>query len=166
MKYFIYNDPDWTYKNYHFETFREDARRVGETLNADNPDLSAFRKRGGKLLMFTGWSDAAISPLATIGYYEAVLAHDKTTANDARLFMMPGVEHCFGGPGPSFANYLDEIDKWVESGNAPDTITAYFIDEKMQSSGSRLLCAYPMVAKYDGKGSPRDESSFSCANQD
>jgi len=162
MKYFVYNDPEWTYKNYDFDTFRKDAELVAATLNATNPDLSAFRKRGGKLMMYTGWSDAAISALATIGYYEDVIAHDKTAANDVRLFMMPGVEHCFGGPGPSWVNWLDELDRWVETGVAPDQITVYYVDEKMQPAGSRLLCAYPQTAEYDGKGNPRDVSSFSC----
>jgi feruloyl esterase len=164
MKYFVYNDPDWTYKNYNFETFREDSKLVGETLNATNSDLSAFRKRGGKLLMFTGWSDAAITPLGTIAYYEEVLAHDKTASDDTRLFMMPGVEHCFGGEGPSWVDWLDELDKWMETGKAPDQVTVFFVDEKMQPAGSRLLCAFPQEAKYDGKGDPRDVSSFSCVS--
>ena len=164
MKYMIYHDPDWTYKNYNFDSFREDAKLVGETLNATNPDLSAFRERGGKLLMYTGWEDTAITALGTIGYYEEVLAHDKTAVDDARLFMMPGVEHCFGGKGPSSANYLTEIDKWVDTGKAPDQITAYFLGEKVQPTGSRPLCAYPKVAKYDGKGDTRDVSSFICVD--
>jgi len=84
MKYFVYNDPDWTYENYNFDTFHEDTKLVGETLNATNPDLSTFRKRGGKLLMFTGWSDAAITPLGTIAYYEDILAQDKSAVDDAR----------------------------------------------------------------------------------
>lgn len=166
MKYFVYNDPDWSYKNYNFENFRKDAELAANTLNASNPDLSAFRKRGGKLLMFTGWSDSAITPLGTIAYYEEVLEHDKTAADDTRLFMMPGVEHCSRGPGPSFTNYLDEIDKWVESGKAPEQTPAYWLDEKFQPNGSRLICAYPKVAKYDGKGDTRDVSSFSCAERD
>ena len=164
MKYFVYNDPNWTYQNYNYDTLRKDSERVAETLNATNPDLSAFRKRGGKLIIYSGWSDAAAPGLAVVGYYEDVLAHDKTAAEDARLFMMPGVEHCFGGPGPSFVNFLTEIDKWVESGTAPEQIAAYWLDEKFQPTGSRLLCAYPKVAKYEGKGDPRDVSSFSCVN--
>lgn len=112
--------------------------------------------------MYTGWSDAAISGLATIGYYDEVMAHDNTAANYIRLFMMPGVEHCFGGPGPSWVNYLTEIDKWVQSGEAPDKVTAYWLNQKMQPTGSRPVCAYPEVARYDGKGDTRDASSFSC----
>lgn len=80
--------------------------------------------------------------------------------------MMPGVEHCFGGPGPSFVNFLTEIDQWVESGTAPEQVTAYWLNEKMQPDGSRPVCAYPQVAKYDGKVDTRDVASFSCVNPD
>jgi feruloyl esterase len=166
MKYLIYHDPDWTYKNYNYDTLREDAKLAANTLNATNPDLSAFRKQGGKLLMFTGWLDAGISALGTIGYYEDVIEHDKTAANDVRLFMMPGVWHCFGGPGPSYTNFLTDIDKWVETGKAPEQTAAYWLDENFHPSGSRLICAYPKIAKYDGKGDLRDVLSFSCVSPD
>ena len=166
MKYLVYHDPEWTYKNYSFDTYHEDSKLVGETLNATNPDLSAFRKHGGKLLMYTGWSDAAISALATIGYYDEVIANDNSAVNDVRLFLLPGVDHCFGGVGPSWVNYLTEIDKWVETGKAPEQLTAYWLDDKYQPTGSRLICPYPQVAKYDGKGDTRDMSSFSCVNAD
>jgi feruloyl esterase len=166
MRYFVYNDPDWSYKNYDFDRLRKDSERVAETLNATNADLSTFRERGGKLIIYTGWSDAAAPGLAVVGYYEDVLALDRTGAEDVRLFMMPGVEHCFGGPGPSWVNFLDEIDRWVETGSAPDQTPAYWLNEQFQPTGSRLLCAYPKVAKYDGKGNPRDASSFSCVGGD
>lgn len=164
MKYFIYNDPNWTYQNYNFDNLRKDSERVAEILNATNPDLSSFRKRGGKLILYSGWSDAAAPGAAVVGYYDDVLAHDKTAVDDARLFMMPGVEHCFGGPGPSWVNFLTEIDMWFESGKAPKQITAYWLDEKMQPNGSRPVCAYPNVAKYDGKGDTRDVTSFNCVD--
>jgi len=164
MKYLVYHDPDWTYKNYNYDTLREDTKLAANTLNAINPDLSLFRKHGGKLLMFTGWSDTAITALGTIGYYDNVMAHDKTAANDVRLFMMPGVDHCWGGRGPSYTNFLNEIDKWVETGKKPEQTAAYWLDENFQPSGSRLLCAYPKVAKYDGKGDTRNVSSFSCVS--
>lgn len=166
MQYFVYNDPEWSYVNYNYDLLKKDSERAAETLNATNPDLSAFRKRGGKLLMYTGWSDAAAPAGAVIGYYEGVLAHDKTAVDDVRLFMMPGVEHCFGGPGPSFVNFLTEIDKWVESGTAPEQFVVYWLDENMQPNGSRILCPYPQVSKYDGKGDTRDASSFSCVEGD
>ena len=163
MRYFVYNDPDWSYVGYDYDRLEKDAARVAETLNSTDPDLSAFRERGGKLLIYNGWSDAAQTSLAFADYYEKVLAHDATAANDVRLFLMPGVEHCFGGPGPSWVDFLDEIDKWAESGKAPDQIVAYWPDENMQTTGGRPVCAYPEVARYDGKGDPRDPSSFRCA---
>ena len=67
----------------------------------------------------------AISPLWTIGYFEDVLAFDASAAKDTRLFMMPGMDHCSGGVGPSWVNYLEEIDKWVTSGNAPEQLPAF-----------------------------------------
>ena len=162
MRYFVFNDPDWSYVNYNYDNLQKDTKQAAEILNATNPDLSAFRKRGGKMIIYSGWSDAAITGLSVVGYYENVLAHDKTASNDARLFMMPGVEHCFGGPGPSWVNFLTEIDKWFETGKAPEQVTALWLNEKRQPAGSRPLCAYPKVAKYDGKGDPRNSSSFSC----
>jgi feruloyl esterase len=164
MKYFIYNDPDWTYVNYNFDNFKEDAKQAAEILNATNSDLSAFRKRGGKMILYSGWSDNAQSGLAMVGYYEDLLAHDKTAADDARLFMMPGVEHCFGGPGPSWVNFLTEIDQWFETGKAPEQVAALWLDEKFQPTGSRPVCAYPKIARYDGKGDTRDAASFSCVD--
>ncbi len=166
MKYFVYDDPEWSYVNYSFDKLQEDMEQAAEKLNATNPDLSAFRERGGKMIIYSGWSDAAISGLSVVGYYEDVLAHDVTATEDTRLFMMPGVEHCFGGEGPSWVNFLTEIDNWVETGTAPEQVTAYWLDATMQPTGSRPVCAYPTVAQYDGEGDPRDASSFSCASGD
>jgi len=165
MQNFVYHDPDWTYVNFDFGAYAQDSAAAAETLNATNPDLSAFRARGGKMLLYSGWSDTAQSGLAMIGYYEDILAHDETAHDDVRLFMMPGVEHCFGGPGPSWVNFLTEIDKWAETGDAPSEITAYWLNEQFQPTGARPVCAYPNVAKYDGRGAPRDAASFSCGSQ-
>ena len=77
-------------------------------------------------------------------------------------FMMPGVEHCFGGPGPSWVNYLDEIDRWIETGVAPDQVTAAWLNEQRRPDGTRPVCAYPGWVKYSGTGDSRDASSFTC----
>ena len=166
MRYFIYNDPEWSYVGYDYDNLAKDGALAAETLNATDPDLSAFRERGGKMLIYNGWSDNAQTSLAFADYYEQVLAHDATAADDVRMFLMPGVEHCIGGPGPSWVNFLDEIDNWVETGNPPDQVTAYWLDETMQPSGARPVCAYPEVAQYDGEGDTRDASSFSCDGGD
>ena len=162
MRYFVFNDPYWNYATYNYDNLQKDTKQAAEILSATNPDLSAFRKRGGKMIIYSGWSDAAITGLAVAGYYEDVLAHDKTASDDVRLFMMPGVEHCFGGTGPSFVNFLTEIDLWFETGKAPEQVTALWLNEAMQPTGSRPVCAYPEVAKYDGKGDTRKAESFNC----
>jgi len=163
MSSMIYHDPEWTYKGFKFENYRQDSAVVGKILNSDNPDLSAFRAYGGKMLLYTGWSDPLVSPLATINYYEKAMAFDKTVIDDLRLFMMPGVAHCLGGDGPSIVNFLDMVDHWLETDQAPDQTPAYWLDaETMQLNGSRLICAYPKVPTYKGKGSIREFTSYEC----
>ncbi|NDW47185.1 tannase/feruloyl esterase family alpha/beta hydrolase [Ruegeria sp. PrR005] len=165
IRNFVYHDPEWSYAGADFSTYAQDAAAAAATLNATDRDLSAFRARGGKMLLYSGWSDNAQSGLAMIDYYEGLLSHDPSVQQDARLFMMPGVDHCFGGAGPSWVNFLSEIDRWAETDTAPDAVVAYWIDDKGQPAGGRPVCAYPDVARYDGKGDPRDPSSFSCGSQ-
>ena len=165
FRYFLYNDPDWNYAGYDFKDFAEKAARVARTLNADNPDLSAFRARGGKLIIDNSWMDGSMSAYGTINYYESVLKHDATARKEVRLFLRPGVVHCRLGPGPDFTDYLDAIDEWVESGEAPEQLPAYYRGPDHQPTNEgRILCAYPKVAKYDGKGNTRDAASFSCVD--
>jgi feruloyl esterase len=164
MKYLVFHDPDWDYSTYDFSSFHADVAAVASTLDATDPDLDAFRERGGKLLLFNGWRDMALTPLGTIEYYEDVIECDASAADDVRLILVPGMDHCTGGPGPSFVDWVDEIDRWVETGQAPEQVTAYWIDEQAQTSGSRLACAYPKVLEYDGTGDARDASSFGCVH--
>jgi feruloyl esterase len=164
MKYLIYHDPQWNYADYTFENFESDVAPVASTLNATNPDLSAFRRHGGKLLIHNGWADMALTPLGTIEYYEDVLRYDPGAYQDVRLVLLPGVDHCAGGAGPSFVNMLDEINRWVESGEAPEQLTAYWLNEQMQPEGSRPVCVYPKFLRYHGSGDTRDASSFSCVD--
>lgn len=165
MKYLVFHDPDWDYSTYKFENFDNETKILAATLNATNPDLSAFREKGGKLLIYHGWSDSALSADATIGYYEQVLQHDASASEDVRLYMMPGVLHCAGGKGPSVVNFLDVLDQWVESGVAPEAIVASY-PPGGQRTGSRPLCAYPQVAQYAGSGNEFDAANFSCVNPD
>ena len=163
MKYLVFHDStDWDYSTYDFSTFHSDVAAVSSTLDANNPDLDAFRKRGGKLLLFNGWRDMALTPLGTIEYYEDVVERDASAADDVRLILVPGMDHCIGGPGPSFVNWVDEIDRWVQTGQGPEQVTAYWIDEQAQPSGSRRACAYPTALEYNGTGDPRNAASFNC----
>ena len=162
MKYLVYHDPEWNYADYTFETFEADVATVAPTLNATNPDLNAFRENGGKLLIHNGWADMALTPLGTIEYYNRVLEHDASAAEDVRLFLLPGVDHCAGGAGPYLVNMLNEIDNWVETNDAPEQLTAYWLNEQNQPDGSRPVCAYPKYLMYNGSGDTRDASSFRC----
>jgi len=166
MRFFLYNDPDWSYAGYEFEDFPEKAARVAPTLNADNPDLSAFRARGGKLIIDNSWMDNSMSAYGTLKYYEDVLNQDPTARDDVRLFLRPGVTHCYAGPGPDGTNYLAAIDEWVESGEAPEQLDAPFraLLPGQPEGGGRIICAHPNVVTYDGAGDPRDPASFSCVD--
>ncbi|HJO12256.1 MAG TPA: tannase/feruloyl esterase family alpha/beta hydrolase, partial [Gammaproteobacteria bacterium] len=148
---------------YNHDNYFHDIRTLTPTLSATETDLTEFRDQGGKLLLYQGWSDAAITALGTVGYYEDVIANDASAREDARLFMMPGVLHCAGGKGPSTVRFVDALDQWVESDQAPDDLPAYFLDENANPAGSRPLCAYPEEAVYDGSGSDRDPVNFSCS---
>jgi len=151
----------------------------GRTLNADDPNLKAFAARGGKLIMYHGWSDAALPPLGAIQYFEEVRAALGRQQTDAfmRLYMAPGVQHCGGGPGansfgqdgiPSDAQHdiHEALEQWVEKGTAPDRIIASkFSDPADHSKGvamTRPLCPYPQFAKYKGSGDTNDAANFAC----
>jgi feruloyl esterase len=100
MKYLFLDDPDFDYTRYDFSTFGDDTRFGASILKATDTDLTDFESYGGKLLMWHGWSDSALTALATIDYYDDVAAKDADVGDYFRLFMMPGVLHCSGGPGP------------------------------------------------------------------
>jgi pimeloyl-ACP methyl ester carboxylesterase len=126
MRYFAHHDPDWSYVGYDWNRYEDDTRLLAATLNADNPDLSAFRERGGKLLMYHGWSDVALSAHMSIDYLERVYELDPSAREDVRLFMMPGVLHCSGGPGPSQVDFVAALEAWHRSGEAPSELTASY----------------------------------------
>lgn len=162
MKYMTFQDPSWDYSSYDLDNYEHDTRAIAPTLGATDTTLSEFRDQGGKLLMYQGWSDAAITALGTIGYYEDVIDSDASAADDVRLFMMPGVLHCAGGRGPSFVQFVDALDQWVETNQAPDELQAFYLDENFTPNGGRPICSFPDVPVYDGSGSERDPGNFSC----
>ena len=115
------------------------------------------------MMFWTGWSDPAITALGTIDYYEAVEAEDANVRDYARLFMLPGVLHCGGGPGPSQVDWLEAIRAWVEEGQAPERLVAHKVaDDGQEVVMTRPVCSYPQVAVYDGAGNPDDAQSFNC----
>jgi feruloyl esterase len=154
----------------------------GNRINSMNPDLSAFRKRGGKLIQYHGWNDPSFAPADTPRYYAEVV--DLQSGPDRlqraqgfyRLFMVPGMAHCYGGEGPINFGGLDHassaaidaqhdvlaaLDLWVEKGVAPDSIIATQVADDKQPQRQMPLCPWPKVAAYLG-GDANNASSFVC----
>ena len=161
FKYFVFNDPNWDYTRYEIANALTDAKRAGQILNATNADLSAFKAKGKKLIVWHGWSDPALTALAMVRYHEQVLQRDAAAADYFRLFMMPGVLHCGGGPGPDTVDWPAAIDDWVENGKAPARVIARKV-VKNATTRTRPLCVFPQKAEYKGSGSTDDEASFVC----
>ena len=166
MRYMAFGKPDPSYDVKTFD-FEKDPDRMGDIrrlLNATDPDLSAFRGRGGKLLMYFGWADAALTPFMAIDYYEKALAANGPDTRDFfRLFMVPGMFHCRGGVGTDRFDAMTTLINWVENGTAPDSIPAARV-EGDQVKRTRPLCPYPRVARYKGSGSVDDAASFVCSD--
>jgi feruloyl esterase len=159
-----HGDTAWDPKS--FDLARDLAlvlEKVGYAVNAIDPDLRAFKARGGKLLLYHGWNDGLISAGNAVNYYESVV---KTMGRGQdewlRLFMLPGVAHCQGGAGPDQVHWMASLERWRESGTAPDRIEASrVVNNRVEMT--RPLCPYPQIAKYSGTGSTNDARNFVCA---
>ena len=158
-----YNDAKWDWRT--FDVNKDLPlvdQKVGAIVNAVNPDLSKFKARGGKLLMYHGWNDTAISPGNAIDYYTSVQKRMGGKQDDfIRLFMAPGMNHCGGGSGPNLVNWMAALERWRETGIAPDRVDAVRVGNN-RIEVSRPLCPYPQIAVYNGKGTTNDAGNFSC----
>jgi feruloyl esterase len=157
-------DTEWDPKTFDLERDLAIAlEKVGAVVNAISPDLRAFKARGGKLLLYHGWNDPLISAGNTVDYYDAVVKTMGRGQDDwLRLFMVPGMGHCQGGVGPDQVNWMASIERWRESGKAPERIEAARVTNNRVET-TRPLCPYPQIAKYTGTGSTNDAQNFACA---
>jgi len=140
-----------------------------EALHASDPlvepsstNLSTFSSNGGKLIFFHGDSDPWFSPLDTLGYYQSLGAANggaDKVAEWSRMFLVPGMAHCGGGPALDHFDMLGAVVNWVEKGTAPDAVIA---TGKAFPGRSRPLCAYPKHAQYTGSGDSEDARNFRC----
>lgn len=165
FKYLLLDDPGFDYRTYDLRTFEEDTKFGASFLNATDTNLTDFEIHGGKLIMWHGWSDSALTALATVDYFQKVETGDPEVRDFFRLFLMPGVLHCEGGPGPDKVDWLGAIADWVENGTVPVRLVASRLDESGHPERTRPLCPYPQVAIYDGTGDPNDAASFACGER-
>jgi Tannase and feruloyl esterase len=182
----VFDDINWSFKTFNFDSsvkYTDDAQ--AGNLNANDPNLQVFEKRGGKLIIYHGWSDAAISAFNTVDYYNRMIATmgAKDAASFVRVFMAPGMQHCGGGPGPnSFGqagpgtgtadpqhNIYSALEQWVEKGIAPERlVAAKYVNDMNPAQGvkfTRPLCPFPQTAHYKGSGDPNDEANFVCSQK-
>jgi feruloyl esterase len=166
------DDPGAGYGPLDFDLDADPARLafMGAIYNADDPDLSAFRDAGGRLLIWHGWADAIVTPWRTLAYFAAAqeaAGGAGAAADFVRLFMVPGMDHCGLLPGPgidqSGFDPLAALEAWVEDGTAPDRLPSVRTDADGTVTWSRPLCPYPQEARYVGQGDPTDAASFVCA---
>jgi feruloyl esterase len=161
----LHQDPNWDWKSFSLD---KDVPAVDEKygyINAVNPDLSAFKARGGKLIMYHGWNDVGISPENSINYHASVLNKMGAKQDDwYRLFMVPGMAHCGNGPGANQFNMMGALERWKEANVAPDQILASHVANNKVDM-TRPLCPYPQVAVYRGAGSTNDAANFACKAQ-
>ena len=181
-KNMVFDNANWDYHTFNPDRDTKAAEdKQTKNLNATDANLTRFRARGGKLILYHGWSDAAIAPENTIDYFKSVEAKmgAKQTASFVRLFMAPGMEHCGGGSGAnSFGQFAASsgdadrdmdaaLERWVEKGIAPERIVAVKRkndqDPASEVVKTRPLCAYPLTAHYQGSGSTDDAANFTCA---
>jgi len=164
MRFLVFKPPmpDYDYRAFDYDKDIHLLDAWSKEADAKNPDLSKFRKHGGKVIMTYGWADTILQPLMGVHYFEQAM--EKNGANMTeffRLFMAPGMAHCGGGYGPDRHDSMTAVINWVEKGTAPDSMVASrVVDNKIVRT--RPLCVYPEVARYSGQGSIDEAGNFKC----
>jgi feruloyl esterase len=169
FRYWVFDNPQWDWRTFDFDKDMQKAdATLAATVNALSSDLSAFRGHGGKLLMYHGVNDNRVSASDSIDYYRSVVAtlprkepHGLVVNAVIRLFLVPGMGHCGGGPGPTTFDGLGALQDWVEKGDPPSRIVGSHV-EGGKTTMTRPLCPYPEEAVYAGRGDTNDAANFAC----
>jgi hypothetical protein len=167
VKNYLARDPSANSLTYNFESDTGALYSMSALNDATNPEIQPFAGAGGKLILWHGGNDSALSVDATSEYYRQVVDALGGQANAdtfVRYYTAPGVNHCAGGPGADSADLLTALDLWVTRRIPPGTLTASKVDTATgQMLLTRPLCRYPAYPKYKGSGDPKDAASFACA---
>jgi hypothetical protein len=159
----VFKDPKWDFRSFDYD--KDVTRAVqagGDALDVAPKGLDKYFAGGRKLLLSHGWADGLIPPMSTVNFYNELTAQlGAKKAADARLFMIPGMGHCAGGDGPFLFDAISTIDKWVETGRAPERIVVS--NPPNAPARTRPLCPFPQEAVHTGNGSTDDEKNFQCA---
>ncbi len=171
------------------EGFRDSQEKFHAVIGTDDPDLTVFQRRGGKIITYHGWTDPLIFPRGSIDYFRRVRAANggpERTRDFYRLFMVPGMNHCAGGAGavnfgqwgvvPATRDAKNDaviaLQRWVEQGTAPEDLIATTDPQPLHASENptqpntftRRLCPFPQIAVYQGSGDPNSAASFVCSD--
>ena len=167
LQYYLVQDPRWDWTslaNGEFELlFNQSVEEFGAVIGSDDPDLTRFRDRGGKLILYHGLADQLIPYEGVVDYYEEVqlkMGGEQQTLQFARLFLVPGVDHGFIGAGPSPTGLMDALISWVEDDEAPERVMAELPDGNGRIIRTRPLFPYPKIAVYKGTGSTDEAANF------
>ncbi|MGA2000661.1 MAG: tannase/feruloyl esterase family alpha/beta hydrolase [Terriglobales bacterium] len=189
-KGWVFNDPAWDWRTFDYDGDVALADKKMAVVNASDTDLRAFKARGGKIVMYSGWADPVGPPMDAVNYYERVITAMgglQQTSDFFRLFMVPGMGHCNGGPGTTIFggargsndprsvppqinidpdhDVLSALERWVEKGVAPDFIITSHLTRNDTIDRTRRACPYPQVARWKGAGSTNDASNFVCRDK-
>jgi hypothetical protein len=160
LKYLVFNDPEWNLYDYDFSNFFNDTKYAASYLNSTSTDYREFKKNGGKMIIYQGWSDMVTSAFKTIQYYNDIKSAEKEAEEYIRLFLLPGGGHCgIGDVGPTDVDWLEYLRDWVENGNPPEKVILSK-SEKNKMIMRRPVFPYPSKAVYNGNGDPNDANSF------
>ncbi|MGW4566484.1 tannase/feruloyl esterase family alpha/beta hydrolase [Streptomyces sp. NPDC004561] len=165
LRYQVFDDPQpqLTYKDVKFTSayFKRIMRSNEGVYDATDPDLTAFRKAGGKLILWHGLGDQHIPAVGTMAYYKAVqkaMGGAAATSDFARLFLLPGVAHCGGGQGPDRFDGLSALVDWATRGKAPESLLTKSVDGRGRTTATRPVHPFPYVAR-NTTGGPSDQAS-------
>jgi pimeloyl-ACP methyl ester carboxylesterase len=170
FRFFLKRDPNYdlsqitTLKQW-VDLVTQGDEQWGEYLGTSNPDLSAFKSAGGKLISWHGSSDGLLPTATSIRYrrqVEAAMGGADRVSEFYKLFIVPGVGHCGGGNGATPQNVLKKLEDWVEKGVSPTTLQGTTKD-LLGATAERIICTYPLVARYNKTGDPNKASSYTCA---